>query len=52
MDLIEDNRPSPMPYVWYALSKANEKVYDMKRREKIMISANGKKNSALTNAST
>lgn len=52
MDLSEDNRPSPMPYVWYALSKANEKVYDMKRREKIMMGANGKKNSALTNAST
>lgn len=50
--MIEDNKPSPVPYVWFALSKANEKLYDMKRREKIMMGVNGKKNSTSTNAST
>jgi hypothetical protein len=52
MDMDQENRPSPVPYVWFALSKANEKLYDMKRREKILMGANGKKNLALTNAST
>jgi hypothetical protein len=50
--MIEDKKPSPVPYVWFALSKANEKLYDMKRREKIMMGVNGKKNSTSTNAST
>jgi hypothetical protein len=50
--MIEENRPSPVPYVWFALSKANEKLYDMKRREKILMGANSKKNSTSTNGST
>ena len=53
MGMIEENKPSPIPYVWFALSKANEKLYDMKRREKILMGANGgKKNPTSTNAST
>jgi hypothetical protein len=50
--MTEESKPSPLPYVWFALSKANEKLYDMKRREKILMGANGKKNSTSTNAST
>jgi hypothetical protein len=44
MGMVEENKPSPLPYIWFSLSKANEKLYDMKRREKILMGANGKKN--------
>lgn len=53
LGMIEENKPSPLPFVWFALSKANEKLYDMKRREKILMGVNsGKKNATSTNAST
>ena len=52
MGMVEENKPSPLPYIWFALSKANEKLYDMKRREKILMGANGKNNITSTNAST
>jgi len=24
MGMVEENKPSPLPYIWFALSKANE----------------------------